>query len=143
MKRLFKNDPPETELIIRELFKPQNRDLLFAVLQIGDEDAAQSFMFGFTQRQTVDFDTFASMTHLLDVQLSPELELEPDHRSMSERYDEYLALIDQHNDRVSLTESQTTRFNALVDQFDNGWSGAYYGILMRRVQGHLRRMFNG
>lgn len=137
------HNPPEAEPIIRELLKPENRDLLFAVMQqdSGDE-AEQSFMFGFTYAKPTDFDTFAGWTHIIDTELAPALDMQPDYRSMSERYDEYLASIEQHNDRVLLNKEQTDRFETLVNQFDNGWSGAYYGVLMRHVQHRLRQMFN-
>lgn len=137
------HNPPEAEPIIRELLKPENRDLLFAVMQNGSGDAEQSFMFGFTYTEPPSFDSFAEWTHIIDAQLAPELDMQPDYRPMSARYDEYLARVDQRNDRVSLTQTQTARFNALVNQFDNGWSGAYYGVLMRWVQRRLRQMFNG
>ena len=136
------NNPPEAEPIIRELLKPENRDLLFAVMQLSGDDAEQSFMYGFTYTELPDFDTFAEWIHTFDVQLAPKLGIEPDYRSMSERYDEYLARIEQRNDRVSLNKEQTDRFEALVNQFDNGWSGAYYGVLMRHVQHRLRQMFD-
>jgi|SRR5579864_397881 len=128
--------------VIAELSKPENRDLLLAVVSHTGKD--DSFMFTFSQPKRMDFDEFSAMTHLLDGQLPGLMtamgvtDFQEDFRSMSERYDEYLVRLNDHR----LNESQSARFSAAVDQFDDGWSGAYYGMMMRSVQSELHRMFN-
>jgi hypothetical protein len=125
--------------IMKDLFKPENHDLLFAVRDLGDSDE-ENFMFGFTHFKKPDFDSFCLNSHLIDAMM-PEFGVEPDLRSMSVRYDEYLARVDRLNE-FTISEQQTKRFDDIVNRFDDGWSGAIYGLIMRRVQFLIRRMFN-
>lgn len=120
--------------IVKEVLKPMNADILRAVVELGesDTDHFESFMFGFTYKESMDFDTFANLMHTLDVSLAASLDFPIDDRPMSVRYDEYLA----QNDKVALNKSQTSRFNAIVDKWadEQGWSGAVYGMALRQVQ---------
>src|SRR5690349_7564670 len=94
--------------ILRELNKPQNRDLAFKVANHGLGDGG-SFMDTFTTSEALSFDDYATLTHGFDAFL-PTLDAmtgnvsEPDYRSMSERYDEYLAEL---NENKALNETQT------------------------------------
>jgi len=125
--------------IVRKLSEPQNRDLLSKVMgHIGEND---SFMFTFEQHEKVDFDTFCALDHQLDAFIKAigeamGEEFDEDFRSMSDRYDEYLA---KESD-AKLSKEQTQRFNAILDLFDDGWSGSYAGHIMRRVQAYLNKV---
>ena len=138
----FDKEPPEVEQIIRELTRPENRDLMIEVVNLGTGSEVESFMVGFTQSEVCSFDEYADSMHLIDASLIEALGLEPDYRSMSERYDQYLASMEDLNDKVSLNDAQTQRFNAIVDRFDDGWSGAYYAVLMRHIQRLLAQIIN-
>lgn len=128
--------------IIYQLSQPQNRDLLGSVIgHIGKDD---SFMFTFSANEhTLDFDAFVNTEHQLDaivksLQKAEGVEATEDFRSMSERYDEYLIT----SDHAALNLTQSERFDAIVDPFDGGWSGAVYGFVMRNVQHKLRKMMS-
>ena len=115
-ERTTHNDPPAVEGIVRELLKPENADLKEAVVSLG-ETKDSNFMFGFTR---------ASWPHGIDPATNAAL----------------VALINEQNEKASLDAAQTARFEAIISEFDNGWTGAVYGMIMRRVQAVLRQMAN-
>lgn len=126
--------------IIRQLSKPENRDLLGKVVgHMGEND---SFMFSFVTHEKWGFDEFCRNQHMIDMVVKSigvglDKPVEDDVRSMSVRYDEYLATDDN-----ALNLEQSKRFNAIIEPFDDGWSGSVYGFVMRKVQYQLRTMMS-
>lgn len=126
--------------VLNELCKIENRDLLKAIIECGDEDDIQSFMFGFTYHEPASFDDFVMMENQVNFVLKPQLGVEPDDNiNMSQRYDDYLKRMDTRNDQVALDKSASQRLENIVSKVEDtdpmgGWSGAYYGWLMRNVQ---------
>lgn len=129
--------------IIAELAQPQNRDLMLAVVAHGRDDDG-SFMATFNHARELGFDEYAALSHQFDA-IIPLIEEAtgqaaiPDYRSMSQRYDDYLADL---NTNKRLNETQTSRMEAITTKFDDGWSGAVYGMVMRHVQFTLIRILN-
>lgn len=126
--------------IVGELLKPQNLDLLIAVRDHDLDNTGGGFMFGFQSAPPLNFDQFCNITHQVDAIIQTlKLEAEPDYRSMSTRYDEYIVTC---NDNKRLNLEQSARFEVMIKPFDDGWSGAVFGLLMRQVQLTVLRMFN-
>lgn len=125
--------------VLTELCKIENRDLLKAVMEVGVGTEIESFMCGFTFDNPLSFDDFVHIQNLIHFQLIPQLGLETDDLylvNMSQKYDEYLKDIETRNALVALNQNETNRFEQIINKIegDQGWSGAYYGWLMRNVQ---------
>lgn len=123
--------------IVKELCKPENIDLFIKIKQQGSGSTEDSFMFGFQHVEPITFDEYVHLENLIHFELKPALGIETDEvylGNMSEKYDAYLARNDEENAARPLSKSQSDRFEEIISPFDDGWSGAYYGFLMRWVQ---------
>lgn len=136
--------------IIKELSKPQNADLLVAVRDYDLDNTHGGFVFGFTSQEPMNFDAFGRLTVQLDELIEflrakyPSVAIASESSSerllpMFKRYELYLS---SHNENMRLNLSQSKRLDAITARFDDGWSGAVYGMLMREVQHILLRMVN-
>lgn len=127
--------------IVKALCQPQNVDLLIAVRDLGDSPD-ENFMWGFHRREAMSFDDFCMFNQMWDNEIAPRFGLEPDYRTTSDRFDDYLERVAANNAQMTLDDTQTARFNALINTFDDGsWSGAFYGFIMRKVQFVITQMW--
>lgn len=96
------------QLMLAEIVKPENADLMEAIKGVGSHDGANgNFMFGFAWH---DPDT-------------------------SWGDDEYRKRTIERNKKVSLSREQTTRWDAIVEIGDkHGHSGPSYGCACRHLQ---------
>lgn len=129
------------DAIIEGLSQPSNRDLLFAVVQHGLTDNG-SFMFTFNSHEPMDFDQWLFVHQQLEAMMSAIAEAvgkarEADYRTYEEQYEEYLA---NNNKDSRLDMSQSQRFEAIIATLDNGWSGSFYGHIMRKTQMALQEL---
>lgn len=135
-----------TDRIIEVLELPENRDLLMAVILFSNNEndrSSESFMHGFSlgHNEPQDFDTFAQHIHQIESQLKGTILETDDIVDVSKLYDEYLEERKEARDKSGLTPSQAKRFDTIMNAFDDGWSGAAFGLICRQVQRDLRMKY--
>lgn len=130
------------KFIVQELLKPENQDLVFAIVYFGNGETSEtSFMLGFSQphHEPLSFDAFADLTHRIESQLKDTPFQVSDTVNMSQAYDEYLKQHQENIDKSPLSSDMASRFDAILSRYDNGWSGSAYGFVCRIVQALLRQ----
>lgn len=128
------------KMIVQELLKPENADLAFTIAYFGDSDKYQSFMWGFAtphHTKVSSFDEYADFIRSVTMQLNEQgLEVE-ETVNMSASYDRYLESHKKSIEMSPIDANQADRFEAILKPYDDGWSGAAYGFLCRKVQALL------
>lgn len=130
------------QMIVQELLTDEYLDIAYAIAYFGDgKDEHESFMFGFASahKPIASFDEYVRFIRSFKAQMSQQGFPIRETVDMRASYDRYVEWKEKGLERTPIDASQAERFEALIDKYDDGWSGPIYGLVCREIQMYLRK----